>query len=618
MCGIAGYLDLDWQKPAASAVVEAMSTVQMHRGPDDCGYDVEGPVALGFRRLSIVDLAGGHQPMRNEDGSVSLICNGEIFNAPELRVELEGRGHRFRSRCDVEVLLHLYEQEGVEFIHRLNGQFAAAVCDHRRRRLILVRDPFGVCPLHYAVCGRTLVFASEIKAILRHPAVQRRVDLTGLDQVFTFPGLISPTTMFEGIRSLPNGHLGVAENGSLRVEEYWDLIYPLASETPPAKPEAEYVEQLDALLARSVRRRLQADVPVGFYLSGGLDSSLIAALVAEADPGAPRAAFSITFPGHEMDEAAHQAVVARHVGAEHHRIPFDWPEIIERIPAMIRHAECPLKESYNSCSLALSAAARRAGVPVVLTGEGADELFAGYIGYRFDRHGRADTGAQQLEAELRERLWGDRALVYETDHLEFRETKAALYSDGVNELYADFDCLEHLPIKRERLAGRHRLHRRSYLDFKLRLVDHLVGDHGDRMAMANGVEARYPFLDRDVVEFATLVPPDLKLNGWQEKYLIKRVAAGRLPAAIVAREKFGFHGPGSPYLLRHAPEWIEDVLSPTRLARQGFFNVDFVETLKRRYGAQDFRLNLPFETDLLFVVLSFSLFLDEFSLPDFH
>jgi asparagine synthase (glutamine-hydrolysing) len=622
MCGIAGYLDLDGQRPATGAVLDAMCAALAHRGPDDDGQFLDGPLGLGFRRLSIVDLRSGQQPMSNEDGSIVLVCNGEIYNAPELRDELRRRGHVFRSQCDVEVLLHLYEEDGADFVHRLNGQFAAAIYDRRRRRLVLARDPFGICPLYYTVAGRSLVFASEIKAILRHPAVERRVDPAGLDQVLTFPGLISPTTMFDGIHSLPNGHRAIVADGTVRVEEYWDLIYPPADAPAPQQSEAEWVEQLDALLDASVRRRLQADVPVGLYLSGGLDSSLIAALVARASPGTQRRAFSITFPRREMDESGHQAMVARHVGVDYHGIHFDWPEIVQRFPAMIRHAECPLKESYNTCSLALSEAARAAGVPVVLSGEGADELFAGYIGYRFDRFGHPSVATEdfleaEMEAELRERLWGSPQLVYETNHLAFRDIKASLYAPALSAQYGAFDCLERPLVRRDRLTGRHPVHQRSYLDFKLRLVDHLVSDHGDRMAMAHSVEARFPFLDLDLIKFAVTVPPELKLNGWQEKYLVKRVADGKLPDAIVKREKFGFHGPGSPYLLRHAREWAEDLLSFARISRQGYFNPHAVEALKKRYLEDGFQLNLPFETDVLFTVLSFGVFLDEFAMPDF-
>jgi asparagine synthase (glutamine-hydrolysing) len=268
----------------------------------------------------------------------------------------------------------------------------------------------------------------------------------------------------------------------------------------------------------------------------------------------------------------------------------------------------------------MSEAARQAGVTVVLSGEGADELFAGYVGYRFDRSGLRGRRGQcldsLLEAEARQRLWGDPNLFYENDHVAFHEVKSALYSQGLVERLASFDCLGFDLVDKERLAGRHPLHQRSYLDFKLRLSDHLIADHGDRMALASSVEGRYPFLDLDLVEFARRVPPDLKLNDVAEKYLVKRVAEKLVPREIVEREKFGFHAPGSPYLLRQGIEWIEDMLSYDRIRRQGYFNPETVDFLKARYRADGFKLTLPFESDLLIIVLTFGIFLDQFALPN--
>jgi asparagine synthase (glutamine-hydrolysing) len=538
-----------------------------------------------------------------------------------LRRQLEKGGHAFRTGSDVEVLPHLYEEYGTDFLNLLNGQFAFALYDRRLRRLLMARDHFGICPLHYAVFGDTLVFASEIKGIMAHPAAVREVDLTGLDQVFTFPGLVSPVTMFKRVRSLPSGHYALAEGSGLEVREYWDIVYPREGEADYTHPESYYVERLDELFTASVRRRLQADVPVGFYLSGGLDSSLIAATVRDLSPDARRHSFSVTFTDRGMSEDDYQEMVVRRTGSEHHRIHFEWRDLMGRLPRMIRHSECPVKETYNTCSMALSEEARAAGVPVILTGEGADELFAGYIGYRFDNFERAGAQAFDpetfLEDQLREQLWGTRELLYETDHHAFRAVRAALYSEGVNEIFPDFDCLNLPLVNKERLRGRHPLHQRSYLDFKLRLSDHLVSDHGDRMALANSVEARYPFLDVELVEFAAQVPLHLKLNGFQEKYILKRVAEGKVPEPIIRREKFGFHAPGSPYLLHLGGEWINDLLAPDRVRRQGYFNPAAVETLKGEYLREDFKLSLPYESDLLFVILSFTIFLEEFGLPDF-
>ncbi|HSC21927.1 MAG TPA: asparagine synthase (glutamine-hydrolyzing), partial [Solirubrobacterales bacterium] len=600
MCGIAGYLDLRGERPAEEPVLRAMAETLRHRGPDDEGYFTDGPLGFGFRRLKIIDLEGGAQPMTNEDGSLVLVCNGEIFNYRELREELIAAGHAFRTRCDVEVLLHLYEEHGPALLDRINGQFAFALWDRGARRLLLARDHFGVNPLFYATFDGTFLFGSEIKAILAHPSARREVDLTGLDQVMTFPGLVSPRTVFRGIASLAPGHLLLVDASGVQEREYWDLLYPCEGEAADAAGEDEHVARLAEALERSVRRRLQADVPVGFYLSGGLDSSLIAALIHEISPQQARHSFSIDFVDASISETRFQETVARRVGSHPHRVTFDWNEIASRLERTLLHCECPLRETYNTCSLALSAAARGAGVPVVLTGEGSDELIAGYVGYRFDRFGlRRTAGVSLVEEALRERLWGDRSFVYELDHTGFNEVKTALYSEALAARFAEFDCLAFPLVDRERLRGRHPLHKRSYLDFKLRLSDHLLSDHGDRMAMAHAVEARYPFLDLEVVAAAVATPPELKLHGLTEKYVVKRVAAERVPPEIVRREKFGFHAPGSAYLLQQKVEWVEDMLSPARIARSGYFNPQAVARLKESYSQPGFKFNPTFECDLL-------------------
>jgi asparagine synthase (glutamine-hydrolysing) len=311
--------------------------------------------------------------------------------------------------------------------------------------------------------------------------------------------------------------------------------------------------------------------------------------------------------------------MAKQVSALHHEMIFDWSEIASRLPAMVYHAECPVKESYNTCSMALSEAARRNGIPVILTGEGADELFAGYVGYRFDqsgvRNGQNHGVETVLEEEIREKLWGDPNLIYETDQFAFREVKQALYSDAVQEQFEDFECLNFDLVNHDRLRNRHFIHQRSYLDFKLRLSDHLIADHGDRMALANSVEARYPFLDINLVEFATKIPAHLKLNELSEKYILKKVAQNLIPQEVINREKFGFHAPGSPYLLKQGIEWINDLLTPETIKRQGYFNPQSIAQLRSQYMQDGFRLNLPFENDLLMIVLTFNLLLEQFNLP---
>lgn len=622
MCGIVGYFDLRNERRTDAEVLAVMTGKMVHRGPDSSGFFIEENIALGFRRLSIIDLAGGDQPLFNEDKSLVLICNGEIFNYRELRHELESKGHIFGTNSDVEVLLHLYEAEGVRCLDKLNGQFAFALFDRKQKMLFLARDHFGVNPLYYTIVDDLFIFGSEIKALLEHPLVRREVDLTGLDQIFSFPGLVSPRTMFKNIASLKSGHCIMVKNGDMQVREYWDLIYPVEGELSYEQPESFYVEKLGELFTRAVRRRLQADVPVGFYLSGGLDSSMIGAVINQLSPETNRHSFSIGFTDRGISETRYQRLMVEHVNSIHHEIIFDWSEICERLQAMIYHCECAVKESYNTCSLALSEAARKNGVPVILSGEGADELFAGYVGYRLDQSGLRSAPKYDLETileeELREKLWGDKEIIYEIDQSAFREIKTALYSAAANELFAEFDCLNFPLVNKERLREKHFIHQRSYLDLKLRLSDHLISDHGDRMALANSVEGRYPFLDIELVEFAKEIPPDLKLNQFTEKYILRKVAQNLVPAEIIQREKFGFHAPGSPYLLRQKSEWINDLLSYKRIKRQGYFDPDAIERLKTLYSQPNFKLDLPFETDLLMIVLTFGIFLDLYSMPSLN
>jgi asparagine synthase (glutamine-hydrolysing) len=599
------------------SLLALMADTLVHRGPDSDGYFLADGVALGFRRLSIIDLCDGNQPMSNEDDSVHLICNGEIFNYLALRRDLVARGHRFRSQSDIEVLVHLYEEEGEDLLSKLNGQFAFAIFDERRRRLLLARDHFGVIPLFYTVVKGTFIFASEIKAILTHPAVERRVDLTGLDQVFSLPGLVSPRTMFEGINSLPPGHYLDVTDGNVCVREYWDVPYPRDAELNYDKSESYYADGLEENLLHSVRYRLQADVPAGAYLSGGLDSSLITSMMKAVSPE-PRATFSIAFEDSSFTEEKYQRLVVNHTGLPHQQIDFNTDDIADRLEQVVWHCECPVKESYNTTALALSNAAHSQGVRVILTGEGADELFAGYTSYRFDAFRSQQVSGKPVsveESELRRKLWGDPEFCYENEQSPFKSVKQSLFSQQVNERYDDFDFTRFGLIQPRKLEGLHVLHRRSYLDMKLRLADHLLADHGDRMLLAHSVEGRYPFLDIDLVNFAAQIPPDLKLHGFREKYILRKVGEKYLPGQILNREKFAFAAPGSPHLLRQRIDWVQDLLSYQTIERQGYFNPDEVEKLKKRYSTPGFVLNIPHELDPLMIILTFGIFLEQFDMP---
>ncbi|ETR73600.1 MAG: Asparagine synthase (glutamine-hydrolyzing) [Candidatus Magnetoglobus multicellularis str. Araruama] len=621
MCGIIGVYDTNNNQNIDQTLLSNMANTLFHRGPDDSGFYIKDNLGLGFMRLSIIDLTTGNQPMFNEDKSLISICNGEVFNYQDIKKDLKSKGHQFYTDCDAEVLVHLYEEHGIDFISKLNGQFAFAIFDKSQKKLILARDHAGIAPLFYTMNKGVFIFGSEIKAILKHPLVKPAVDLTGLDQIFSFPGLVSPTTMFKNIYSLKPGHCIIVKNGELIVKEYWDLNYPEVSDIEYNQSENDYIEKLEELLLQSVKYRLIADVPVGFYLSGGLDSSMIAGLIHRTNPNEKRHSFSIGFNEAELDETRHQQLMSSHVNSIHHEIIFEWYDISERFKNMIFHIECPVKESYNTCSLALSESVKKNNIKVILTGEGADELFAGYVGYRFDEALRAgndwDDISRIYEEEENQKLWGDRNFFYEIRQYELKDIKHAIYSQHVRSLFQDFDCTNENLVDKSKLNHRHSIHKRSYLDFKLRLADHLLSDHGDRLAYANSIEARYPFLDINVLEFAKEIPPNLKLNGLTEKYILKRIAEKYLPESIINREKFGFVAPGSPYLIGRSEEWINDTLSYNTIKRQGYFDPDTIERLKKIYMSENFSLNLPFENDLLMIVLSFGVFLDLFDMPDY-
>ncbi len=376
MCGICGFVNLDRQQPADPAVLVAMRDVIRHRGPNDTGIYVEGPVALGHRRLSIIDIAGGHQPMSNEDASIWIIFNGEVYNYIELRKNLlEGR-HQFASNSDTEVMIHLYEDFGAECVRHFNGMFAFAIWDERRRMMMLARDRVGVKPLYYTVAGGTFIFASEIKSILQHPAVTARVDLVALDEFMTYGYVQTPRTAFEGIFRLPEGHTLTYRDGDIKIERYWDLSF-----TPDeTRSEEEHMERVTDLLNDSIRLRLRSDVPLGVLLSGGLDSSAVVGLLSR-DVGRIKT-YSIGFDaGQEFNELGYARRVADHFGTDHHEMILEPGVFRDFMPQFVHYMDEPVTEAaaislYHVCALAAR------DVTVVLSGEGSDELFAGYPIYR--------------------------------------------------------------------------------------------------------------------------------------------------------------------------------------------------------------------------------------------
>jgi asparagine synthase (glutamine-hydrolysing) len=615
MCGICGFIN--FKRSAADndrAIIQHMNAQLIHRGPDAQDVLLFDNLAFGFSRLSIIGLENGMQPIHNEDGSVVLICNGEIFNYIELRKELIQKGHQFATGSDVEVIVHLYEEHGMEFLNMLNGQFAFALYDRKTRSLFCARDHLGIIPFFYTKTDNGFIFGSEIKAILKHPDAPRAVDVIGLDQVLTFAGLISPRTMFRDICSLENGHyLKIDAYGTLRKHEYWDLVYPEQHIDLPIHDEEWYADQLESLFEASLKLRLRSDVPVGVYLSGGLDSSMISMKMRHLQPAMAIDAFSIDFVESGLSESVYQRLVADRSNATLNQKTFFYDDISQRLKHAVYHCECPIKETYNTASLSLSESARGAGIKVILSGEGSDEFFAGYVGYRFDKL-RSENGigtpTTMAEEQMRHQVWSDKGFFYERDFTQFNEIKKQLYSKDLRDSFDDIDCLNHHVVNTDRIRNRDILHKRAYIDYKLRLVDHLISDHGDRMALANSVEVRYPFLDKDLVEFSTRLPPQLKLKDYTEKYILKKMAGRFVPKKVVEREKFGFVAPGSPYLIQRDIEYINDLLSGETIRKQGFFDPAEIQRLVNTYKQPGFYINAPFEDDLLMTVITFGILHD--------
>jgi asparagine synthase (glutamine-hydrolysing) len=619
MCGIAGHFDIEHDPSDAafgSAIVRRMLASIGHRGPDGIGAFQTERAALGCVRLAIRGVDDGAQPLFNEDETIIVVCNGEVFNYDELAARLTARGHVFRTHSDCEIFVHLYEEYGPEALAEVNGQFALALLDRRRQRLLLARDQFGIAPLFYAWVGGRLVFASEIKALLEFPGVERTLDLTGLDQFLALPGVVSPRTLFRDVHAVPPGHLMVQQVAAERASSrcYWDIEFSPESELV-ATSEPLALEELGDALGRAVSRRLVGEVPLGVYLSGGLDSSLVAALVRASIPGGRLQTFSADVVGC-YSEKSHQDLVAAALEATHTSTRVTTEDVATALETIVWHAETPLKESIDVATLRLSQLAASAGVKAVLTGQGADELFAGYVGYRFDTaalgRGAVRRSPDPEEAAIRTRLWGDADCAFEGHYAQARRQRHALYRKEIAARHPEFDALNFAVVDPARISGLHPLQQRSYLDLKLRLADHLLADLSDRMGYANSVESRHPFLDLEVVRSAARLPARLKVRDFEEKYALRVIARPHVPEPILGREKFGLTVPSSVELLHSQRDVVETFLSRDVVERVGVFDVAAIDAMKRRYLEPDFSITPPFEHDDLFVLLTFHVFAERF------
>ena len=611
MCGIAGYVGLPGSGPPDPGLLRKMVAAVAHRGPDEFGIYADAIAALGHARLSIIDLSGGRQPMPNEDRSIWVVFNGEIFNHVELQAELEALGHRFRTRCDTEVLLHGYEEWGDRFVERLNGQFALAIWDRDRRRLLLTRDRLGIRPLYHARRGSRFYFASEVKSIFADPDFPRRFDPEGLDQVFTFWTTVAPVTPFEGVCELRPGHTLVldltAVSDPAPVEkEYWRPRFPEAGAPAGLSLDDATAGLLERLKESTRLRMIRADVPVGSYLSGGIDSSLIAALGRQATTGEFRT-FSIRFSDAEFDETVYQRMMVERLGSRHHEILCDGREIAGSFPDVIAHGERPVLRTAPAPLFLLSGLVRENGFKVVLTGEGSDEILAGYDIFREAKVRRfwGRNPASTWRPLLLDRLYpylarspvASRAMarkffgqgIERLDDPAFSHrprwgsaaTLKRLFSGATAAAVAGIDAVERLlSALPEEASHWDPLSMAQYLEVRTLLSGYLLSAQGDRMLMAHSVEGRFPFLDHHVVEFCNNLPPRYKLKVLDEKHVLKRCARGLIPQEILDRPKQPYRAPDAPgFLGDAAPAYVAEVLSDAAVRQAGVFDVDQVRRL---------------------------------------
>jgi asparagine synthase (glutamine-hydrolysing) len=615
MCGIAGFVNRDGF-PADRDLLSRMTATLAHRGPDAEGLYVDGPVGLGHRRLSIIDLEGGGQPMANEDETVWVSYNGEIYNEPELRAALQARGHTFRTACDTECLVHLYEEHGPDFVRHLNGMFALAIWDHRRSRLVLARDRMGQKPLFYArTPGGGLVFGSEAKAVLIHPEVGRRLDRDGLARYLFYEYIPAPGSIWSGLSQLPRAHVLVWEAGRTSSARYWEAPVPAG-----AAPDFESAaEQLWSDFRAAVARHRRSDVPLGVFLSGGIDSSCIAAALSELESAHRVRTFSIGFDDPSFDESEPARAVADYLGTDHHEHIFAASTVLEMLPEVVTWLDEPLGDASLLPTHLLSRFARNE-VTVALGGEGGDELLAGYptfaaeLGSRVYR--RLPRRARQLAEAMVSSLpvrHGNLSFDFkvkqflrgaaEVPSLAHQRWMSAFDGAEIRALLADPPAIdvevEHLQRSQGLAKGADRLAR----SLALYQDTYLPGDalnKVDRASMACGLEVRAPLLDAALVESIQRLPSRYKFARGRTKRILKRAAAGRLPSSILRRPKRGFCVPVARWLRGPLGPLLDDLLGPDRLTRQGLFRPEEVARRIRehREGARDHRK--PLWTLLMF------------------
>jgi len=609
MCGIAGVVKFGMGAEVDGNVLRRMCAAMVHRGPDDEGIYVNGSAGLGMRRLSIVDLATGHQPISNEDGTLWIVFNGEIYNHAALRQQLQGRGHRYATQSDTETIIHAYEEYGRDCVQHLRGMFAFAIWDVHKRRLFAARDRVGIKPFYYRATAQSFTFGSEIKVILADPEEDPEFNRSALPEFLAFGYLSGEETFYKGIRKLMPGHtLELDESGNLRIERYWDLNI---SDEGASHPASYYVQSYRELLEQAVSSHLMSDVPVGVFLSGGLDSSAVAALMTKIRT-APIETFSVGYAEQTYSELPYARIVAKHLNSVHREVVLSGQEFFDTLPKLIWHEDEPIAWP-SSVSLYFVAQLARAHVKVVLTGEGSDETLAGYSRYAFTlknvafdrvyrgltpvavrravRQGIADS--PWLNARVRRKLshtflalegesWT--SLYFDNFFSAFgaQNQKELLTEEFAQEL--DEDVAYRNVLEYWNHSSGELLQRLLYTDIKTYLVELLMKQ--DNMSMAASIESRVPFLDHELVEFATSIPASVQLRGTSGKQVLKKAMEGLLPHSIIYRPKLGFPTPWSAWLAGHRLNVIEQMLLEQRSLERGFFKPAAIKKLFAEHRAR--------------------------------
>jgi asparagine synthase (glutamine-hydrolysing) len=602
MCGICGIVAVD--RPPDRALLLKMMRRLVHRGPDGCGFYRDGRVALGHTRLAIVDTAGGAQPLSNEDGTLWISFNGEIFNYVELGEELRRRGHSFRTAGDTEVIVHAWEEWGPDCFSRFNGQWALAIWDRREQRLVLSRDRLGIRPLFFTRIRNGLLFASEIKALFADPEVPRQLDPAGLDQTLTYWSTVAPRTVFSGVEQLEPGHYAVLDRHGFRKSPYWSISFPGRGQEP-CQDLGQNTQELREKLVDAARLRfLRSDVPVGAYLSGGLDSSITAAVVA-GHTDAPLDTFSLRFSDQEFDEGDYQKLMSAALGTRHQEIVVGHKQIADVFPQVVRHTETPILRAAPAPLFLLSKLVADNGYKVVVTGEGADEVLAGYDLFREARVRRfwlddPESAKRTRAVELLypwmarspgrtpafARSFFGRNLDSSDPALSHRprwDSTAVLRRMLSQQLQEELDRTAVPDVVAAMPRGSENwdpLGRSQWLEMVTLLAGYILASQGDRMLMANSVEGRFPFLDREVVEFANALPARHKLLGLEEKYLLKRAFADLVPKEIIRRPKQPYRAPGAAsFFIDGTPDWVREVTSEAAVRDAGIFRPESVAGL---------------------------------------